>query len=680
MRLVREEIKQAKDINFFEIYQGDDIQYIQVSKLSLFKDQTWDFSYMNTEKRSSRNALVKFKSIPPEFLFHIKTHALKQIQIDKMAFSTINKNIDVLKTISKELINRGLNNIYKLSQDVIKDYLVSKEKDGSFLYMEKLTNTLKSFIYHISETENINFDKLIAYLMKKQQQYGKHESKTTINDYIPDAFCNQLVSCAIKDSESSLLRLDERILACLIIILAETGMRAEEVSHLNTDRLHTYKISDNKSVNYLYFKSFKTIRGNGSELTYCYMTPLATNAYKLAEELVDQAINSLSEFVLMKRIYELITNQPNLRMKYLNIEQKSIINQLTNSQINDYKGKLSEFLFINSNTGKRRIGDAPLRENYLKFIIRNYETLNSVQLNKDETESLNHLQIKSKARYNKMYNVKYRKENTFEDTMKLKYPYVNLHRFRTTVCTKLFQQKVHIDFIIKHMNHISEDMSNYYNKSYELENKLEKSIEHIQGLIDDKGLLITNKIDVSEAYLQNELELQSSVEKIKKINKFLIERKLNVRKDVNEILNILKKTNSPAAENEFGMCMRSIIHSVCERRKYFHTFDDNYNLEINLDSYKFLNFEYERFKQKQEIVHYNKSLVEKNPEYAIEYDREIKALDKLVKEVIIKQLKSLNDDIDIEGEKKIIEMYPNLKEIVSNRKMILAEVRAWTNT
>lgn len=677
MEQVKLDKKYSEITDFFDVFQSKEIQEMQISKLSTFKNQTWDFSYLDNEKRATKNSSVKFQGIPKEFLFYIKTHALKQIKIDNKAFSTINKNIDLLKTISKEFMDREIDSIFKVSTDEVREYLTEKEKRCSFLYLERLTSALKSFFIHLDEFEGINFEKLTEFLMEKQIKYSQYGSKTAVNDYIPDAFCNQLVSCAIKDSENANLKIDERIVACLIIIVAETGMRAEEVTHLKTNQLSTYKVNEGKEVNYLHFKTFKTIRGNGSESTYCYLTPNATKAYKLAESLVEQAINNLSEFVFTKRIYELATNQDIPKLKHLNSEHRSVINQLTNKQLSDYENKLREYLFISSKTGKRRIGTEPLTENYIKFIIRNYKQLNSVDLTNDERENLNFLQVTSKARYRKFYNVDFRKRNTYEETKEIKYPYVNLHRFRTTVCTKLFKQKVHIDFISKHMNHISADMTNYYNKSFQLENKLEKSMEHIQGLINEQGLLITNKEEASEAYIKNELELESSVEKIKKINNFLMKNNLNIKRDVKEVLNILRKMNSPAAENEFGMCLRSIIHSVCERRKYFHTFDDNYNLEIKLDSYKFLNFEYERFKQKLEVVNYNKSLVEREPAYAVEFDRETKALNKFIDDVLIKQLESLNNDVDIKGESPILEEYPNLKEIVNNRNEILTEVIAW---
>src|SRR5699024_4672858 len=150
-----------------------------------------------------------------EYLFYIKTHALSQIKIDNKAFSTINKNIDILKTVSKEFIERGIDSILKVSLEEIKGYIRKKKKGSSILYMERLTSALKSFVIHIEEFEGINFAKVMDYLMEQQLKYAKHRRGTTAaNDYIPDAFCNQLVSCAIKDSENVNLKIDERIVAC----------------------------------------------------------------------------------------------------------------------------------------------------------------------------------------------------------------------------------------------------------------------------------------------------------------------------------------------------------------------------------------------------------------------------------------------------------------------------------
>jgi len=89
---------------------------------------------------------------------------------------------------------------------------------------------------------------------------------------------------------------------------------------------------------------------------------------------------------------------------------------------------------------------------------------------------------------------------------------------------------------------------------------------------------------------------------------------------------------------------------------------------------------YERFKQKVEVVNYNKSLVEKEPTYAVEFDREIKALNKFIDDVLIRQLESLNTDLASNGETVILEEYPNLKEIVSSREEILNEVITWKKT
>ncbi|WP_430786373.1 tyrosine-type recombinase/integrase [Virgibacillus flavescens] len=664
-------------LDFLNSYQIEEISQLQVSRISNFENNIWDFSYLNNNKRASQYAFVKFQQIPDEFKVYIKLLALKQITLDNKSLSTVNKNIELLKTFSRDCISLGIKNVLTISVYEIKEYFMRKEKSNKYSYLERLASTIKSFLINTGEYEKVSFKKATNFLIEKQQKYSKYETKKALNDYIPDEFYNNLVSCAIKDSYNKSLRLDERIVACLLIILAETGMRAEELSQLKTNRLRTHAVNNEKQVNYLIFETYKTTKSsNSSEQTQSFMTEIGANAYKLAEELVDEAINNLSDFVLKKRIYELATNQQINGLKFLNSKQVEIVNQLSEDQYNEYKTNLGEFLFISSRTGLRRIGTHPLVENYKKFIIRNYKKLN-VNLNTYEKDNLNYFQIDSKSRYIKFHGKDYRSKNSFEVTRNIKYPYVNLHRFRTTVCTKLFKQQVHIDFIMKHMNHISADMTNYYNKSFQQENELEKSMEHINGLINEQGLLITNKQDVTVAYIKNELELNTSVKKIEKINEFLLSNNLNIKKDVKEVLKILKRTNSPAVENEFGMCLRSIIHSVCERRKYFHTFDDNYSLEINLDSYKFLNFEYEKFKQKLEIVIYNKELCKDNPAYSTEFEREVKTLNKFINNVLIKQLESINRDIESMGENKIVEEYPNLKEIVNSRTKILCEVRTW---
>src|SRR5699024_11715190 len=102
MEQVKLDKRRSEDTDFFDAFLSAEIQEMQVSKLSMFKNQTWDFSYLDNEKRASKNSLIKFQGIPSEFIFYIKTHALSQIKIDNKAFSTVIKYIDILNMLSKE--------------------------------------------------------------------------------------------------------------------------------------------------------------------------------------------------------------------------------------------------------------------------------------------------------------------------------------------------------------------------------------------------------------------------------------------------------------------------------------------------------------------------------------------------------------------------------------------------
>lgn len=401
----------------------------------------------------------------------------------------------------------------------------------------------------------------------------------------------------------------------MIVILANTGMRAEELSLLERNKLRTIEFN-NKKVNFLDFLTFKTVgRNKDSRETSCFLTEEGTIAYRKAENLVDEYIDNLSSTIKNKVLYYF------------------------------YSGTYIE--------GKKKLP--------VKYV----EELNS--LSESEREKL----ILEAKRY--LYQ---RKNLTFEEAKKIKIPYVGLHQFRVTVCTKLFMQGVHIDYIVKHMNHLSEDMTAYYNKSEIFIDELKESIKLINDITNDKGMLETNADKIDGAFIE-EANKDELLEKIKRVNEFLAKNNLNINKDISKITKLLLKTNTTIEENDFGMCIRSIINGICEKKKYFSSLEDNYYIGVQLDTYKFLNNHYERFKQKKNVVLHNKQISEKKSQYINEYNREKKALSYYVKKTVSKEIELLEDDIEEFGIDNIIDRYPDLRDIVCNLEEIKGELKLW---
>lgn len=237
-------------------------------------------------------------------------------------------------------------------------------------------------------------------------------------------------------------------------------------------------------------------------------------------------------------------------------------------------------------------------------------------------------------------------------------------------------QGVHIDYIVKHMNHLSEDMTAYYNKSTIFIDELKESIKLISDISNDKGLLETDTDKINKAFL-DEANKDELSEKIKRVNEFLEKNSLNINKDIIKISKLLLKTNTTIEENDFGMCIRSIINGICEKKKYFSSLEDNYYIGIQLDTYEFLNNHYNRFKQKRNVVLHNKEVAEKNSQYLNEYNRERKALNYYVKKTVCREIELLENDIEEFGMDNIISRYPSLREIIGNFEKVKGELKLW---
>jgi len=321
-------------------------------------------------------------------------------------------------------------------------------------------------------------------------------------------------------------------------------------------------------------------------------------------------------------------------------------------------------------------GTSQLRNSVKKFFIRHRNDIDLSKLTSKEKEQIRYYDINTRSIYEYYFNVDERKNLTFEEARKMKIPYVGLHQFRVTVCTKLFMQGVHIDYIVKHMNHLSEDMTAYYNKSEIFIDELKESIKLINDITNDQGMLETDADKINGAFIE-EANKDELLEKIKRVNEFLNKNNLNINKDISKITKLLLKTNTTIEENDFGMCIRSIINGICEKKRYFSSLEDNYYIGVQLDTYKFLNNHYERFKQKRNVVLHNKQMSEKKSQYINEYNREKKALSYYVKKTVSKEIELLEDDIEEFGIDNIINRYPDLRDIVCNLEEIKGELKLW---
>lgn len=591
-------------------------------------------------------------------------------------FSTAKQNYNCIRAFGSFCEEENIKDIRLLNIDLLKKYFEKKTNDISNATRNRRANTLIELLEMCEKYEIHEGKDLIKYLENFIKSHPEERNLTSKNEYIPDVLFNQIVSVAVKDLNNTNIPTRHRIIAGIIIMIAETGMRVEEASMLENNRLKS-KGQDNEKVYYLEFYTFKiTPNGEEKRLTYSFLTDLALHAYRKLCELRNKIISDLSEMSRLRLMIQ-IKDDIILNGRRKITELRKIVNTYTDSEKAEIEKQIERFIFISDETGLQKRGGTLLRHNTQEFYVRHDKDFDLSMLSNSAIEDVKRFSLKSESKYEKFFNKEERKNYPFEEIKKNTYVYINPHAFRVTMCTKLFIKGVHLDYIVKHLNHLSEDMTMYYNKSLEFEKNLEDTVEIFFKNSTDEGLIESNPDKAKEGVLKEELKVPEFRENIEKINKFIQRNKFNINSDIKKIIKLLKKTNSPLVENSLGICIVSVVQKVCERRKYFSSLDDNYYIGIQLETYKSINYSYKRFNQKIDVINHNKEIADENPEYKNEYEREVNALKYYIKKTLIKELDLLEKDINIRGEKAIIEEYPQLDNIIYKFKEIRKEVAQW---
>ncbi|WP_026882029.1 tyrosine-type recombinase/integrase [Clostridium akagii] len=658
-------------------YQKNGAYNFRITDEIRFNDEIWDFNAFNESKRERFQYRFDFNSISEMFWFGLKMVILNRLFRKSTDFSTVKNNYNDIKNFGNFCEEENIKDLRLLNVDSLKGYFEQRTKDISNGTRIHRANTLKE-VLEMCDKYNIYDGKvLIKYLEDFIKKHPEKRNLTSKNEYIPDVLFNQIVSLAVIDLNDTKIAIRDRIIAGHIIMLAEIGMRVEEASMLETNKLKSIGEGDLK-VYYLQFYTFKiTPNGEEKRLTYSFLTDLALSTYKKLCELRDEIILGLSEMTKLRLIIQI---KEDIRLKgYKNlIELTEIVSKYTEKERAEIEKEINRFTFISSETGLQKRGGLVLTDNTKEFYVRHAKDFDLKMLSNSQIEDVKKFMLTSETKYNKFFNAKEREEHPFEEVKKNLYVYINPHRFRVTVCTKLFLKGIHLDYIVRHLNHLSEDMTMYYNKSLEFQKSLEDTVDIFFENATDDGLIEIDPDKAKEGVLKEELKVPEFRENIDKINQFIQRNKFNINSDMKKIMRLLKKTNSPVMENSLGVCIVSVVQKVCERRKYFSSLDDNYYIGIQLETYKDVNYSYKRFKQKIDVIKHNKEISDENPELKNEYEREVNALSYYVKKTLIKELDLLESDINHRGEKALLDEYPDLHSIIYKFKEIRGEVSEWT--
>lgn len=591
---------------------------LQLTEKVNASDCHWDFSEADRFYKSPYFYNYNFENISSvSYRIHLKKMVIRELYERENRYSTTNTYFNVVKKFIKFLESKFIYNPMLINPKLITDFflqekpLISETTKRQDLFAIRLF--LEELQYQYVDFRLNQFEKVLKSYSSTKMEVEKISGKTP---NIPRSLLNQIIQLSLKDLKDQTTPENYKMIACMILILAQTGMRRGEFLILETNRLEDINIKKGeREVHYLKFITYKTTTAKDGKWTETHMNELAVKAYR-----------TLTSITANRR------------------KQNSTSNAL-------YCNKKGEFY-------NRSIIDKHIR----CFFSRHQKTLNFSSLKSEHIAGLSKWEIKKSDVNDYLYVNK-------EDIGETFY-YVPPHQFRVAVANELRDKGVSLQWIKRHMNHLEEEMTEHYFR----DDKSSTITETFKSRASQDGSQLEMDItNIKNEELKKEIEEPQLREAYESINKFLKKKKLNIFKNLDEILSLLK--NTPVRETKNGFCTNTII--LCERQERLAMMEKWYYIRPQVADITGIEFTLERFENKLKLIAHNKEVAAKNKKFQRQLELEEKSLHQFYKNKLLPEIDLLKENIDKLGQKELISRYPKLQRIIKNINNIEESIPEW---
>lgn len=581
-----------------------------------FSDNLWVFNDFKRFSGEDSAYSFDFNDLDTTFKNYAKYMILRELFTKQNRFTTVSKKFYIIKEFLSYLSEHHIFYPNLITVQVLEDFLLHTPSERS------LTDKKQALKMFLSEIElripEMNFSASYQFLNKINSRKVQVEREKGKHKFIPLEIHNKIISLAIQDLRNVDLPITNRAAACMIVLLAETGMRVGEFRILEVNQLEEISVKgESESFYYLNFKTYKTVREKDYKWTRSFITENALLAYKTLSKLYEEHRTTQYLFVNQKGT-EVSKTMLRFRLVQFFYQHQA---ELQLDKIMDHELK-QQFAVTRKRTFKS-----------LKFVP-------NVEMDKD------------------IY-------------------YVTFHQYRVILATILYSKGYHLDWIREHMNHLTVEMTQHYIRIKEIEKIELNAVETLMTRSSKDGsTLITSINDSPNKRIQEELLSEEYKEIYEQINNFLKKNKLNIFKDQKEIIAILSRSETPIADMELGICAKS-FNKLCERNQYLSSINDAYYLGVQVHSLEDLPYSIKRFQEKSEILSYNEGLFLKNNKYRNEFERELKGIKKYIQRKLEPELNLLKNEINLIGLERLYVKHPRLVSIIKNIKLLEEGVEKW---
>lgn len=502
-----------------------------------------------------------------------------------------------------------------ITPEIVKEYVeVLKKRNTTKNYLATMLLAVKHFLHEVQIAGHKIDLSVYEQLLTVRYEEIKTERESNKTPNIPKRIFKQTVKCALKDMEDESLRIQDRMMACLIVILSYTGMRRGELERLEADKLKDITVLDKKEKAYILdFFTYKTTPSKDGRWTKTIAFHNTVKAYKL---------------------YEQFTKERRL------------------------KGKTT-YLYLNR-FGKR-YSRSSFYFSFDIFFCRHQEIFQNLS---EYEKGQVHIQ-----RLNPTLMRYIDKNQPSPPILGSTFFTLNAHQFRVAIANRLKEKNVHLQWIRQHMNHLSEEMTKHYFRD---DNNLMRETLMRRAKADGNSLEL--EPNTQNNLVKIELFEPELLKAYEEINRFLEKKKFNIFKDIDDIINTLKY--NPLRENIVGVCTKH-LGILCERQYRLATLEKWYYLSPNVPNIDSFDFTYKRFIDKAKIVQHNKGLVQQDSKYQRDYENEYFAFVKFYENRVLPEHELIISILNEEGKDYILSSYPQLESIISNINEVNKEIENW---
>lgn len=603
-----ESIERIKKIDYLPIRGAEKVR---------FSDDEWNLKSLlgdDIPNKSLGNFI--FTSFPDNFKELMKMFTYWTLSENrKKKLTTFRNELYIYNKIFTYL-NENYLEIKSINPIIISDILKIEEDKGlAYSTLVILVCCLKQFLNfystHISYFDIDSSIKKIDNITKKLRILIKNDEERKYKD-IPNDYFNKFLSCCIKIMDSKDFHIDMRCYAATFVLLSQTGFRNSQICKLKVNKIiiKTIEDMDDKAI-FLKYPPLKErdVTLNESDWPETILNEIAYKAYIFLEKLYK------------KRRLE-------LKIDYLICPTRC-----------------KSFPLIPNTLG----------ENLIKFVVKMGPKIGAVNC-AVKYPNLKYVTFGSfKKQSSISENTIKTKYNNYKDNDTISYP--TCHQFRVHLCTDLYYQGVPLNFIQRYMNHLTEEMTDYYIRREKYSKKEDTFANAVLTTIVKDGVKPLGS---------------GSNKLIHKIDEFIKNGKFNINTDIDTIISELK-SSMPIKEKLGGICIKSGLKRPCNTDASTDEFYCAYGVCPNhFHLFYMADVSYDKCKKLFKSMKYNQ-----DNDFRKQASHERNKLINVAKNSLLPELEQLKEEIDKKGSRYIKENYPQITQIIDNLDGTFKEVEEW---